>query len=408
MVFVVGVVLFALGLLLSIAWHECGHMWAAQRTGMYVRRYFIGFGPTLWSTRRGDTEYGVKALPLGGFCDIAGMTTYDEIVPEQRHRAMYLQHPWKRLVVLFAGPLQNFILGFVLIVILALGWGLPNLNPPPTPARVAALDCVGSSMSADGTMSACSGTGPAGAAGLRVGDEIVAADGKAVSKAADLSPIIQQSQGPVSLTVRRGEQTLELTVNPATVNTPPAANQDQNGSAAAPTSKRMIGIAFPGQELQHYNVLTAIPGAAVFTGQLMEKTWDSLISMPSKIADLWTAVTGGQRSDDTPVSVYGASVIGGEAADHGSWSFFIFLLASINFFLGVFNLIPLLPLDGGHMALVGYEKVRDLVRRRLGKPAGGPVDYMRLMPATYAVIAVMGCYMVLTLAADIINPIKVF
>ena len=98
--FVIGVIVFALGLLLSIAWHECGHMWAAQRTGMVVRRYFIGFGPTLWSTRRNGTEYGVKAIPLGGFCDIAGMTTYDEIAPEHADRAMFRQKAWKRLVVL--------------------------------------------------------------------------------------------------------------------------------------------------------------------------------------------------------------------------------------------------------------------------------------------------------------------
>ena len=126
MMFALGVVLFALGLLASIAWHECGHMWAAQRTGMYVRRYFVGFGPTLWSTRRGETEYGIKAIPLGGFCDIAGMTTHDELAPKDEPRAMYRQKSWKRVVVLLAGPVQNLILGFVLIVIMALGVAQPR------------------------------------------------------------------------------------------------------------------------------------------------------------------------------------------------------------------------------------------------------------------------------------------
>jgi membrane-associated protease RseP (regulator of RpoE activity) len=138
----------------------------------------------------------------------------------------------------------------------------------------------------------------------------------------------------------------------------------------------------------------------------MEKTWHSLLSLPSKVGALWTSVTGGERAADTPVSVYGASVIGGDAADQGYWWFFIFLLATINFFLALFNLVPLLPLDGGHIAIVGYEKVRDLLRRSRGLAAGGPVDYLKLMPATYVVLVIMGGYMALTLTADIINPIN--
>ncbi|HSA40542.1 MAG TPA: site-2 protease family protein, partial [Mycobacterium sp.] len=117
MMYAIGVVLFALAILLSVAWHECGHMWMARATGMKVRRYFIGFGPTLWSTTRpnklGDTEYGIKAVPLGGFCDIAGMTVHDEIAPEDRKHAMYRQKVWKRVAVLAAGPGMNVILGLV-------------------------------------------------------------------------------------------------------------------------------------------------------------------------------------------------------------------------------------------------------------------------------------------------------
>ncbi len=118
MMFVIGIVLFALAILLSVALHECGHMWVARATGMKVRRYFVGFGPTLWSTMRpnrlGYTEYGVKAVPLGGFCDIAGMTSVDELAPEDRPYAMYRQKMWKRVAVLFAGPAMNFVIGLVL------------------------------------------------------------------------------------------------------------------------------------------------------------------------------------------------------------------------------------------------------------------------------------------------------
>ena len=129
---IIGVAFFALCILVSVALHECGHMWAARATGMKVRRYFVGFGPTLWSTHRpnklGYTEYGVKAVPLGGFCDIAGMTAIDEIAPEDQPYAMYRQKTWKRVLVLFAGPAMNFVIGLVLIYGMALFWGLPNLQ----------------------------------------------------------------------------------------------------------------------------------------------------------------------------------------------------------------------------------------------------------------------------------------
>ena len=145
MMFVLGIIAFALCILLSVALHECGHMWVARATGMKVRRYFVGFGPTLWSTRRpnklGSTEYGVKAVPLGGFCDIAGMTSIDEIAPEDERYAMYRQKTWKRAAVLAAGPAMNFVVGLVLIYGIAVIWGLPNLHPP-TQAIVGETGCV--------------------------------------------------------------------------------------------------------------------------------------------------------------------------------------------------------------------------------------------------------------------------
>ena len=148
MMWVIGVVLFALAILVSVALHECGHMWVARATGMKVRRYFVGFGPTLWSTRRpnklGFTEYGVKAVPLGGFCDIAGMTSIDEIAPEDRPYAMYKQKTWKRVAVLFAGPAMNFVIGLVLIYSIAVIWGLPSLHQPA--AVVGQTSCVSSDL----------------------------------------------------------------------------------------------------------------------------------------------------------------------------------------------------------------------------------------------------------------------
>ena len=150
-------------------------MWVARATGMKVRRYFVGFGPTLWSTRRpnklGYTEYGVKAVPLGGFCDIAGMTSIDEIAPEDRPYAMYKQKTWKRAAVLFAGPAMNFVVGLVLIYAIAVIWGLPNLHPP-TEAMVGETSCVKSEVT-KGELGDCEAPSPAAAAGIQAGDVVV-------------------------------------------------------------------------------------------------------------------------------------------------------------------------------------------------------------------------------------------
>jgi membrane-associated protease RseP (regulator of RpoE activity) len=169
----------------------------------------------------------------------------------------------------------------------------------------------------------------------------------------------------------------------------------------------MVGIAYDAPPaIKDFNGFDVIPGAFVFTGDLIKETWNALLSLPTKIGALWTAVTGGERALDTPVSVYGASVLGGQAVERGLWDMFWMLLISINFFLGLFNLVPLLPLDGGHMAIVGYEKGRDTVRRWFGRAPGAAVDYYKLLPITYAAVVVMAGFMVLTLTADIINPIN--
>lgn len=408
MVFAIGVVLFALSLLASIAWHECGHMWAAQATGMKVRRYFVGFGPTLWSTRRGETEYGVKALPFGGFCDIAGMTPHEELTADELGRAMYRQKAWKRLVVLFAGPAQNFILGFVLIIVAGLIWGLPDLSPPAVGTTVDKVSCLTSTVTvdADGNVAEprCTGSGPAGAAGIRPGDKIIAVDGVAGTTASAITLLIQKSNGPVQLLVERDGSRVTLTMTPQPVTT---TVTDKSGKVTSQTVNK-VGIQFQQPPLwKHYNPVTILPGAAVFTAELAHQTWDALLSMPTKVHNLWIAVTGGVRSADTPVSVYGATVLGGQAAERGLWDTFLLLLISINFFLGLFNLVPLLPLDGGHMAIVGYEKGRDTVRRWFGRAPGGPIDYYKLLPLTYAVVVVMAAFMVLTLTADIVNPITI-
>ncbi|MEU1544532.1 M50 family metallopeptidase [Nocardia sp. NPDC005745] len=399
MVFALGFVLFALGITVSIALHECGHMWTAQATGMKVRRYFIGFGPKIFSFRRGETEYGLKALPLGGFCDIAGMTALDELRPEELDRAMYRQATWKRLVVMSGGIAMNFVLGFILIVVLAIGWGLPNLKEPPATA-LGEMSCVPQGKP-DGSSEPCTGTGPAQRAGLQRGDIVKEVNGVKVDTWRQFQAETQKQTGPFTYLVERDGRTLTIPVTPERV-----IRYPEGGGAGREVGA--IGVAPERYEPVQHDLLGAVPAAAAFTGDMFVRTVDSLTEMPAKVSSLWDAVTGGERDPETPVSVYGASKIGGETAERGLWNMFILVLASLNFFLGIFNLLPLLPLDGGHIAVVIYEKIRNTIRGWKGLAPGAPVNYLKLLPATYVVVVIGGAYMLLTLAADIVNPIKLF
>lgn len=399
---IIGVVLFALGITVSIALHEAGHMWTARALGMKVRRYYIGFGPKLFSFRRGETEYGLKAIPAGGFCDIAGMTVHDELAPDEVDRAMYKQKTWKRLVVMSGGIAMNFLLGLVLVVVLAVGWGLPNLNQPPE-TQLGAMSCTSDQIDAQ-TLAKCSGAGPAQSAGLQEGDLVTAIGGVPVQTWSDFQTQVRKQKGPVAFTIERAGQPMTVTVVPDQVQ---RMVKHPDGTVTTETVGA-IGVSPDYYAPVKYNVPAAVPASVAFTGDLMVESAKGLAQLPSKVSDLWTAVTGGERALDTPVSVVGASVIGGQAVENDSWQTFVLLLISMNFFLGIFNLLPLLPLDGGHMAVTIYEKIRNSLRARRGLPAGAPVDYTRLMPLTYAVIAVGGVFMLLTLTADIVNPIKIF
>ncbi|MGN7134246.1 M50 family metallopeptidase [Rhodococcoides corynebacterioides] len=403
MVFVLGVVAFAVCIGISIALHECGHMWVAKATGMKVRRYYIGFGPKILSWRRGETEYGLKAIPAGGFCDIAGMTAVDELAPDEVDRAMYKQKTWKRLAVMFGGIAMNFVLGFALLYTLALGWGLPNRD---TSATVAGTQCV-APQDAEGEIAPCTGPGPAGAAGIRAGDVVTAVNGTPTATFADVVAAVQNAEGTVDVTVDRAGDTLTVPVevqrterlfSTATADDPDATELRTTGA---------IGVARTPLTIR-YDALSAVPGAISFAGYTGVETVKAIVDLPQKVGALWTSITGGERSADTPISVVGASVIGGQAAERGLWELFVGLLATLNFFLGVFNLLPLLPLDGGHIAVTIYEGVRNRIRALRGLGRGEPVNYLKLMPLTYVVIAIGGAFMLLTLTADIVNPIDLF
>ena len=412
MMFAVGIVLFALAILLSVALHECGHMWAARATGMKVRRYFVGFGPTLWSTTRpnklGSTEYGVKAIPLGGFCDIAGMTSVDQLAPEDERYAMYRQKTWKRVAVLFAGPAMNFVIGLVLVYGIALVWGLPNLHPP-TSAMVGETSCV-KAETVRGELGTCTGIGPAALAGIQAGDVVVAVGGTPVASFEEMVTEVRKASGPTPFTIERGtdgsttafETIVDVTTTKRWV-APPGG-----GDATGPVDVGSIGIAAAQFGPTHYNALSAVPGTFAFTGDLAVLLGKSLLAIPTKVGALVHAIGGGERDPETPISVVGASIIGGDTVDQGLWVAFWFFLAQLNFVLGAINLVPLLPFDGGHIAVAVYEKIRNLIRSARGVIPAGPVDYTKLMPATYVILVVVVGYMALTVTADLVNPIRLF
>jgi membrane-associated protease RseP (regulator of RpoE activity) len=404
MMWIIGVALFALFILVSVALHECGHMWAARATGMKVRRYFVGFGPTLWSTYRpnklGHTEYGVKAVPLGGFCDIAGMTAIDEIAPEDQPYAMYRQKTWKRVLVLFAGPAMNFVIGLVLIYGMALVWGLPNLHPPTT-AMVGETACVAPEVT-KGEMGDCAGSGPAAAAGIRPGDVIVKIGDKDIATFDEAKSALQKSSGQTPVVIERDgvRETLLVNVTPT--------QRWTSADAKGPSTVGAIGIAPAQFGPTQYNPLSAVPGTFAFTGDLAVELGKSLAKIPTKIGALVHSIGGGERDPETPISVVGASIIGGDTAEHGLWVAFWFFLAQLNFVLGAINLVPLLPFDGGHIAIAVFEKIRNMIRSARGKVAAAPVNYLKLMPATYVILVVVVGYMLLTVTADLVNPIRLF
>ncbi len=411
MMFAIGIVLFALAILLSVALHECGHMWVARATGMKVRRYFVGFGPTVWSTFRpnklGETEYGIKAVPLGGFCDIAGMTSVEELKPGEERYAMYKQKVWKRVAVLAAGPAMNFLIGLVLLYGIAVVWGLPNLHPPTT-AIVGETSCVAAEVT-QGELAQCTGPGPAALAGIRAGDTVVKVGGTDVANFDELVTAVRGLTGPTEFTVRRDEngQPHEFTTVVDVTQTQRWTSAGE-GAQPAPAEVGAIGVAAAQFGPTQYNPLSAVPATVAFTGDLAVEIGKSLAKIPTKVGALVHAIGGGERDPETPISVVGASIIGGDTVDHGLWVAFWFFLAQLNFVLGAINLVPLLPFDGGHIAIAVFEKIRNMIRSARGMVAAAPVNYLKLMPATYLILFVVVGYMLLTVTADLVNPIRLF
>jgi len=413
MAYLLGVVLFALAILISVSLHEAGHMITAKRFGMKVTRYFVGFGPTIWSFRRGETEYGVKAIPLGGFCKIVGMTPQDDDVdPGDESRVMWRYPVWKRTIVMSAGSATHFGLAIVALWLAAVFMGLPNPDFPATeeqarqePAIVGITDCVvveyEPRVCAEGDP-----TSPAKVAGLRDGDRITAVNGTPVDTWGDMLELVRGIEpGPATVAYERDGVAGSVRADLAAVRRPPLGQDDGPVGTVAALG---VGLRIEKPTMVTYSPLAAFPATGDYLQQMAIGTVKAMQRIPEKIPALWAAITGAQRDIDTPISVVGASRLGGEAVQNDAWELFVLLFISLNFFVGVFNLLPLLPLDGGHIAIAWFEKARSWVYAVFGRPDPGRVDYFKLMPLTYAVLLVGGAFTLLTITADVINPITLF
>ena len=435
--FIVGVLVIALGLLVSIALHEWGHYYPAKKFGVYISQFMIGFGPTLFSRTKGDTEYGIKAIPLGGYVAMAGMyapsepggkpeasTTgfFDQVVGDSAApqtateldidtRSFYRLPLHRRIIIMLGGPFMNLLIAIVLYAVVLMGFGVPSLSL--TVGSVS--ECV---VPATESRSECLPEDPAApgaAAGILPGDRILSVAGEPVDEWFRVTEIIRTSPGrPVAVVVDRGGEDVQLSVTPLLSE---RYAFDESGEIlvdeAGNPVVEYVGFVGIGSSLvnQRQSVTTVLPAV-----------WDNvvgvvriIVTLPERLVDVAQAAFGTQERDPNgPLSVVGVGRIAGEIASVDSLavrdrvSSLIGILASLNVALFVFNLIPLLPLDGGHVAAGLYEGAKRRIYRALGKSDPGPVNASKLIPVTLVVVGILGSMSLLLMYADIVNPIRLF
>jgi membrane-associated protease RseP (regulator of RpoE activity) len=418
---VVGVFLFAFGILLSIALHEVGHLLPAKRFGVRVTQYMVGFGPTIWSTRKGDTEYGVKWIPLGGYIRMIGMfpphpgsdgrrlrragtgpfhamvadarrDVLEELQPGDDNRVFYKLPVPQRLVIMLGGPVMNLFIAVVLFTISLTAFGL--LEGTAKISNVSA--CV------DPDAVTCpGGQSPAATVGIQKDDRILSVDGRRVDSWEDLQGAIRAAGlGPATVVVERDGQ--QLTLKPDLVEV-----ERRVGDGTTRQKVPFLGVG-PTAELVRQPVST-VPGTIV---SYAARTFGAVVSVPERMVGVAKAAFGGEERDPNgPIGVVGASRLGAEVATAdapASWRVadFLNLLAALNLALFVFNLLPVLPLDGGHVAGALWEGARRRIARVRGRPDPGPFDAARLLPVAYVVAMVFVGMSALLLYADLVNPVR--
>jgi len=391
---IIGVIAFVVALLLSVMIHEAGHYLTAKRFGMKVTEFFVGFGQKIWSTQRGETEFGVKAIPAGGYCRIAGMTPREELSEADADRAFVKAGVTQRLIVLGAGSFLHFVIGFVLLLTLFSAIGVTSLTNQVE--RVS--DCI--PQTATEVCSSKSTPSPAKNAGILAGDQIISINGVEYTEWAQAVRVIRSSAGKqLDITVNRNGGLIDILVTPAF--------RDLDGEKIG-----VIGVVNKVGTVT-YAPIPAVIKAGSFTIEILQNSLTALISLPSKIPDLINQTFGNEERDpEGLVGVVGVARVSGETAETKALTgrekiaTFVLIIASLNLFVGMFNLLPLLPLDGGHMAVAIADGVRNTRAKAKGLAKPAPFDVERLTPITMVVFILMASLSLLLLTADILNPVR--
>lgn len=437
-----GIIFVAIGIAVSIGLHELGHLWPAKKFGVKVPTYAIGFGPTLFKFTRGETTYAVKLIPLGGYITMIGMyppnktagaknntesqvnkrgffadmifsarNAHSEHVTAADKNRMFYQLPvWKRMIIMFGGPLMNLVLGVFLMVVVISGIG--TIRQSTTIDQV--MPCV---IVQPRSVSECTDMdpiSPASQAGLAAGDEIISVNGKTIETSADLSANLTAGQAAI-LTIRpsgsKAIKTIELTPIAAA-----RGKVDANGNPVLGADgtvqleqRAVIGILF-GSERSQQPIAKALEQSAFGITQVVQM----ILTLPQQLTDVAISTfTGEPRNPNGAVSVVGIGQISGEISSNNNidvvdkLSVGLSIVASLNFALFGFNMLPLLPLDGGHIAGGVYESLKRGLFRVLRKPAPGPADTALLMPVTWFVFILLMAMSALLIIADLVNPITI-
>ena len=376
---ILGILAFVVALLLSVMVHEFGHYITARKFNMKVTEFFLGFGKRIWSFRKGETEYGIKAIPAGGYCKISGMTPDEVMEPGEESRAFYIARSSKKLIVLGAGSFLHFVLGILLLFTLLAGVGVNSLTSvvkevAPETAAVAA--------------------------GFQQGDQIQSISGEEVTDWVRGVELIRASNGgELTFIVLRNGQSVELRATPRLT--------DVGGE-----QRYVLGI-INEVGIKRFGILKAGQESFAITGSMAVQSVKALALLPAKIPELWGQTFGGQERDiDGLVGVVRVARVSGETLASGDQNWnqrigtFLLIIASLNIFVGIFNLLPILPLDGGHMAVAIADEFRTFIARLRGRPRPAPINVQVLTPITAVVVVILIALTLLLLVADIINPIS--
>jgi membrane-associated protease RseP (regulator of RpoE activity) len=424
------VVGFAVGffalIMLSVGLHEIGHMVPAKLFGVRVPKYFIGFGPTLWSTTRGETEYGLKWFPLGGFVRLLGMypprpdgrkrrtrlsdfadgaraSEWEEITQTDvaDQRLFYQKKTWQKLIVMAGGPAMNLLIAFVLLWAVTAGYGVMRAQTT--------IGYVQQCVIADKARTECISTDPqtpAAQAGLQVGDRVVNFNGTAITSYLQLSDLIRANlDGPAQFVVERGGQTVTL----------PTVHSGINNLPDRLDPSRTVRVGWMGLGPQQALVKG---GPAEVVSDMWTMTQQSVVALVQFPMKVWHVVygmaTGQPRDVYDPISIVGASQVAGQVAGNSDldlgqkFATYASLLASVNLFLAIFNFVPLPPLDGGHIVGALWEGLRRLAARIFRRPDPGYVDTAKMLPIAYGVGGLLLIAGVALILADIVSPLKLF